>query len=79
MFSARKLVAALSLLAILIAATSSLAPALFYALVVPILFFVAALVPAPLRREAEGLHIPPFPCLSVVACRAPPSAWPADV
>jgi len=74
MFSVRKLAAALSLLAVLLAATSSASPVLLCALVVPLLFFVVALAVAPLRRKPEDVHTPPFPFLSLLACRPPPSA-----
>ena len=74
MFSMRRLVACLCVVAVLLAAMAPVAPGLCWAILVPLLLFVAAVVLAPVRREFESCSAPESPFLSVLSSRAPPSA-----
>jgi hypothetical protein len=74
MFSVRRLIAFLCVVAVILAATTPAAPGLLWAILVPLLLFVAAVVIAPIRRESEDSDAPAFPFLSVVTSRAPPTA-----
>lgn len=74
MFSARRLIAFLCLVAVLLAAITSATSGLFLAILVPLLLFVAAVVIVPIGREPESGHAPAFLVLSVVTSRAPPNA-----
>jgi len=74
MFSVRRLIAFLCVVAVILAAITPGAPGLLWAILVPLLLFVAAVVIAPIRRESENSDAPAFPFLSVVTSRAPPTA-----
>lgn len=72
MFSLHRLVAFLCLVAVLLAALTSVSPGLFWAILLPLLPFVAAIIIAPIGRERECGNVAAYPFLSVVASRAPP-------
>ncbi len=72
MFSMNRLVAFVFLLAVLLAALTPVPVVLFFALLLPLLLFVTAVVIAPFCRESECGKVPAYPFLSVVASRAPP-------
>lgn len=74
MFSVRRLIAFLCAVAVILAAITPAAPGLLWAILVPLLLFVAAVVIAPISRESENSDAPAFPFLSVVTSRAPPTA-----
>jgi|CZKR01.1.fsa_nt_gi hypothetical protein len=74
MFSVRRLIAFLCVVAVILAAITPAAPGLLWAILVPLLLFVAAVVIAPISRESENSDAPAFPFLSVVTSRAPPTA-----
>jgi hypothetical protein len=74
MFSARRLVAFFCVVAVLLAAIAPVSPGLCWAILVPLLLFVAAVVLAPVSRESENSNVLPIPFLLVLASRAPPSA-----
>jgi hypothetical protein len=75
MFSLRRLIAFLCVVAVILAAIAPAAPGLLWAILVPLLLFVGAVVIAPISRESENSDAPAFPFLSVVTSRAPPNAW----
>jgi hypothetical protein len=72
-FSVRRLIAFLCVVAVILAAMTPAAPGLLWAILVPLLLF-AAVVIAPISRETENSDAPAFPFLSVVTSRAPPAA-----
>ena len=72
MSSMHRLVAFGCLLAVLLAALTPVPAGLFFAILLPLLLFVAAVIIAPLCRESECGNVPAYPFLSVVASRAPP-------
>ena len=74
MFSARRVIAFLCVVALLLVAMTPAAPGLFLAILVPLFLFVAAVVLAPVDHESEDSHAPAFPFLLVLTSRAPPSA-----
>jgi uncharacterized protein (DUF58 family) len=74
MFSVRRLIAFLCVVAVILAAITPAAPGLLWAILVPLLFFVAAAAIAPISRESKNSDAPPFPLISVVTSRAPPTA-----
>jgi hypothetical protein len=73
MFSVHRLVAFVCLLAVLLTALTSFPSGLFWAILLPLLLFVAAIIIAPFGREPECGNVPAYPFLSVVASRAPPN------
>jgi hypothetical protein len=75
MFSLRRLIAFLCVVAVILAAIAPAAPGLLWAILVPLLLFVGAVVIAPISRESENSDASAFPFLSVVTSRAPPNAW----
>lgn len=74
MFSVRRLIAFLCVGAVILAAISPAAPGLLWAVLVPLLLFVAVVAIAPISRESENCDAPAFPFLSAVTSRAPPTA-----
>lgn len=74
MFSARRLIAFLCLVAVLLAAITPATSGLFLAILVPLLLFVAAVVIVPIGREPESGDAPAFLFLSIVTSRAPPNS-----
>jgi hypothetical protein len=71
-FDARRLVALLCLAVVLYAALTPGASGLFFAVLVPVWFFVAAIVVLSMRRETTDRAPGPLPFLPVLASRAPP-------
>jgi hypothetical protein len=74
MFSARRLIAFLCVVAVLLAVTAPAGHGLGWAVLLPLLFFFAIVVIAAVNHEFEDRNVPAFPFLSAVASRAPPSA-----
>ncbi len=76
MLHARRVVAFLCLVAILLAALTpaSASSGLFAAILVPLWFVFAAVVIRPLRCSAEEWIAPAFPLLPVLTPRPPPAA-----
>lgn len=74
MFSARKLLAFVCVVAVLLAAMSPVAPGLYWAILVPVLFCIAVVVLAAKGHEFDDLATPVFPVLLVLVPRAPPNA-----
>jgi len=70
----RKLIAALSLAAILAVAITPVAPGLLLALLVPLFFFVAPVASAVLALKPENESLPSVPFLAVAGSRGPPNA-----
>jgi hypothetical protein len=72
MFSIHRLVAVGCLLAVLLAELTPVPAGLFFAILLPLVLFVPAIIIAPLCRESECDNVPAYSFLSVVASRAPP-------
>jgi hypothetical protein len=73
MFSPRRLIAFLCVVAVLLAAVSPVAPGLAWAILVPLLLFVVVVV-APAVRDLDDLDPATSPFLSALPSRAPPLA-----
>ena len=73
MFSLHRLVALVCLAAVLLAALTPAPSGLFWAILLPLLLFVAAIIIAPIGRERECGNVPAYSFLTVVASRAPPN------
>jgi hypothetical protein len=73
MFSVRRLIAFVCVVAVLLAAMSPVAPGLHWAILVPLLCCIAVVVLVPLNRESNDILTPAFPVLSALVPRAPPS------
>ena len=74
MFSLRKMIAFLCVVAVMMAAIALTAPGLFWAILTPLLFFVSDVVIAPIGLENQNSDGPASPFLSLVTSRAPPNA-----
>jgi hypothetical protein len=74
MLHARRFVALLCLAVVLVAALTPGASGLFHAILVPVWFFIAAIVVLAARREITDSAPRPLPFLPVLASRAPPGA-----
>lgn len=73
----RKLIALVSLTAILLAALVPASSAtMIWAIVVPFLLFFALLAVAPAERRPDESMAPDFLCFRDIASRAPPAATP---
>ena len=72
--SVRRLIVFLCLAAILLAALTPAAYGLFFAILVPLWYFLALIVSVHIRRAAEGGNKRQFPFLPVVTPRPPPVA-----
>jgi len=73
MFSLHRLIAFACLVAVLLTALTLVPSGLFWAILLPLLLFVAAIIIAPIGRECECGNVATYPFLSVVASRAPPN------
>jgi hypothetical protein len=74
MISARKLLAFFCLVAVVVAALTPVSAALFWAVVVPLLFVVGSAAIVWAKRQPQESAIPTLSCLPVIASRAPPIA-----
>jgi hypothetical protein len=74
MFSARRLVGLLCVVAIILAAVAPSTAGLLWASLIPLLLFDAVVVIVQKSRENDDSDAPSFPFLSVVSSRAPPNA-----
>jgi len=74
MFSARRLVAFLCIVAVILAAATPITTGLLWAILVSLVFFDAAVVVAQSSRECENSDASTFSFLSAVTPRAPPYA-----
>jgi hypothetical protein len=73
MLNLRRTIAIVGLIAILLAAMAPSSSVLLWAMVVPLLFFIATLNPLGFRTDFEGAPLPASPLLSHSSSRAPPS------
>jgi len=74
MFSTRRLIVFFCLVAVLLAAIAPSSPGVFWAVLVPLLLFVASVVITPISRKSEKNNAPAFPFFSVPTSRAPPNS-----
>jgi hypothetical protein len=70
----RRLIAALCLVTLLVAAINPIAPSLFVALLVPLFFFLAPVSDAVPGPKPENDEAPAIPFLAVFSSRGPPQA-----
>jgi hypothetical protein len=74
MISLRKLLAFFCLVAVVLAALTPVSAALFWAIVVPLLFVVGAAAIVWAERQPQESAVPTLSCLPLIASRAPPIA-----
>lgn len=79
MISVRRLLAFFCLAVVLLAALTPVSAALFWAILVPLLFVVGMAAALWTEREPNESSIPPLPCFPVIASRAPPIYLPVDL
>jgi hypothetical protein len=73
MSSLRKLIVFICIAAIVCVAFGPVSSGLLWAALVPLLLFVEAVVITLIKRPTDEGGIPAFPCLAVLASRAPPA------